>query len=86
MTIAAKYANLLYRTAAEHPKEAQGALQALVTMLKSRHLEKMLPAIYAEYQKLALHSERLAMHSESTPERERTRVLLELYRKLIATT
>ena len=86
MKIAAKYAHLLYRIAAEHPEEAAEALQALVTMLKSRHLEKMLPQIYAEYQKLTLGGERRALHVAHTPRRERTRVLLELYRKLIATT
>jgi len=86
MKIAAKYAHFLYRTAEEHPEEAAEALQALVTMLKSRHLEKMLPQIYAEYQKLTLGGERRALHVAHTPRRERTRVLLELYRKLIATT
>ena len=86
MKIAAKYSHLLYRVAEEHPEEAAEALQALVAMLKERHLEKMLPQIYAEYQKLALGDERRALHMAHTPKRERTRVLLELYRKLIATT
>lgn len=85
MTIAAKYAHLLYRVAKENPEEAAEALQALIAILAARHLEKMLPEIYAEYQKLVLHSERRKLHLASTPERERTRVLLELYRKLIAT-
>lgn len=86
MKIAATYARMLYRTAAEHPGEAAEALQTLIATLKARQVEKMLPAIYAEFQKLALHGERQALHLAITPERERTRVLLELYRKLIATT
>ena len=44
---------------------------------------KLLPMIFTEYQKLVVQKERSAMHAKVTPERERNRVLLELYRTLV---
>lgn len=57
-------------------------LAALRNLLKRRGHEKLLPRIFAEYKKLALGEERRAQAAKITPEAERTRVLLELYRKL----
>jgi hypothetical protein len=51
-------------------------------MLERRGHHKLAPSIIAEYQKLVLAKERLAKHKEETPERARTRTLLELYRAL----
>jgi hypothetical protein len=76
--IAADYAKALY--------EAGGTaahLRNLRAALKRRGHEKLLPQIFAEYKKLALGAGRLAKHKEVTPEKERTRILLELYKKLI---
>ncbi len=60
-------------------------LVKLRTLLKRRGHEKLLPKIFAEYQKLALAEKRRERAAAITPEAERTRVLLELYRKLIHT-
>lgn len=59
-------------------------LKNLRGALARRGHQKLLPRIFAEYQKLLLAQKRSSMHREVTPERERSRVLLELYRKLIA--
>ena len=53
--------------------------------LKRHGHEKLLPNVYEEYKKLLTAQERLAMHKRSTPGKERTRILLELYQKLVAT-
>lgn len=53
--------------------------------LQRRGHTKLMPQIYREYEKLLLHRDRLAAHQKVTPAQERTRVLLELYRKLINT-
>jgi hypothetical protein len=57
-------------------------LKSLREALGRRGHEKLLPQIFAEYQKIVLHRQRLALHQKATPQKERTRVLLELYRKL----
>lgn len=59
-------------------------LKALREALRRRGHEKLLPQIFAEYQKRILRRERLAMHQKVTPHIERTRTLLELYRKLVS--
>lgn len=75
--IAADYAKALYR-AGENAKNLRGLHDALAR----RGQEKLLPQIFAEYKKLVLGAERLAAHKKVTPELERTRTLLELYRTL----
>ncbi len=77
MSVHSDYAKALY---ALKDKATVAGLQAA---LKARHHEKLLPRVYSEYQKLLLQEKRLAEHKRVTPERERTRVLLELYRTLI---
>lgn len=57
-------------------------LASLRALLKRRGHEKLLPRIFSEYQKLVLGEKRLAAHKKVTPEKERTRILLELYRTL----
>ena len=51
-------------------------------LLKRRGHEKLLPRIYSEYKKLVLAEHRRAQAATITPEAEKTRILLELYRKL----
>ena len=58
-------------------------LKNLKAVLSARGHLKLLPQIYSEYEKLALGKKRLDLHKKVTPERERTRVLLELYKTLI---
>ena len=76
--IATDYAKALYQLTGK-----SDVLGNLRTVLKRRGHEKLLPQIFAEYKKLVLGAERLAKHKEVTPGKEQTRVLLELYKKLI---
>jgi len=76
--IAKEYAQALFELKAPN-------LAVVRAVLARRGHEKLLPAIYAEYQKLVLKTERLRVHGSVTPEKERARVLRELYQKLVAT-
>ncbi len=73
------YAKALYAT---NPGKTE--LTNLRAALKRRGHEKLLPRIFSEYKKLLLSAERKERAGKVTPEAERTRVLLELYRKLTA--
>ncbi len=57
-------------------------LANLREVLKRRGHEKLLPRIFSEYKKLLLAEERKKSAAKVTPEAERTRILLELYRTL----
>lgn len=59
------------------------SLQKLTEALNRRGHIKLLPQIFAEYQKLILKKERSERYLTVTPEEEHTRVLLELYKKLV---
>jgi len=73
------YAKALY---ALNPDKSH--LVSLRNLLKRRGHEKLLPRIYSEYKKLVLAEHRRTQVATVTPEAERTRVLLELYKKLVA--
>jgi hypothetical protein len=75
--IESDYAKALYAT-----NPGMKELSNLRAALKRRGHEKLLPRIYSEYKKLLLADQRRARAAEVTPEAERTRVLLELYRAL----
>lgn len=75
--IATDYAKALYQLG------DRADLNTLRGVLKRRGHEKLLPHIYTEYQKLVLAAKRLEMHKTITPEKERTRILIDLYKKLI---
>jgi hypothetical protein len=84
MNLAASYAQGLYDlTKANGPKTEY--LASLKEALSRRGHEKLLPKIFTEYQLLALKEERSDAHRSVSPEQERTRQLLTLYKKLIAT-
>jgi hypothetical protein len=74
------YAKALYQLGGK-PAHLKGLKEALAR----RKQLKLLPRILSEYQKLELRAARLATQKKVKPEEERTRVLLELYRTLIAT-
>ncbi|MSR70661.1 hypothetical protein EXS62_01320 [Candidatus Kaiserbacteria bacterium] len=76
MSLASDYAQALYALG------DRAKLGDLRGALARRGHEKLLPHIYSEYQKLVLQEHRLKEHKKVTPEKERTRVLLELYRTL----
>lgn len=78
MTLAADYAKALYKSeGAEKTRLAN-----LRAALERRGHERLLPSIFAEYERLVEHEERLTTYKETTPEQEQTRILLELYKKL----
>ena len=79
MTLAAQYARALHES--EAPDEAK--LKNLREALLRRGHEKLLPRIFTEYERLVEKKERLEEYKKVTPEKERTRILLELYKKLI---
>ena len=84
MTISTQYAKALYGLVEKNDKEGSKYLKNLRQALERRGHVKLLPQIFSEYKKLALASERTKLHKKITPESERTRMLLELYRKLTA--
>ncbi|TSC68586.1 MAG: hypothetical protein G01um101456_581 [Parcubacteria group bacterium Gr01-1014_56] len=84
MIIASQYARALYSLVKENPKTGKEFLTGLRAALKRRGHEKLLPQIFTEYKKLEVAGERRAQAQKVTPERERTRILFELYKKLIA--
>ena len=78
MTLATQYARALYASTAPDAERLSGLRAAL----KRRGHEKLLPQIFAGYTRLALQEKRLTNYKKTTPEKEQTRVLLELYKKL----
>ncbi|MES2202769.1 MAG: hypothetical protein V4474_00350 [Patescibacteria group bacterium] len=78
MELAAQYAKAL----AEVDKPTMASLRAA---LERRGHSKLLPRIFAEYEKLQLQKERRVKQQTPSKEQERTRTLLELYKKLVAT-
>ena len=75
--IAADYAKALYELG------DRANIQTLREVLARRGHGKLLPQIYAEYEKLVVARKRLEMHKAATPEKERTRILVDLYKRLI---
>lgn len=80
MTLAVQYAKALLEARHEHPRSAQKLLKNLLALLERRGHSKLLPKIFAEFEKLELRRIRVP---HETKERQRTRVLLQLYRHLI---
>lgn len=86
MNLAASYARALYEVTQDGEHKSAEVIKNFREALARRGHEKLLPKIFAEYEKLEVKKTRLAEHKKVTPEAEQTRNLLELYRKLIATT
>ena len=84
MPLARTYARVLHELVEKNPKGARIFLKNLREALKRRGHGKLLPNILSEYQKLETAGLRRAMYAEVTPEMERTRVLMQLYKKLTA--
>ncbi len=85
MTRHASYARALYDAVHEHSEKSGDYIKNLREALKRRGHEQLLPRILTAYEALELRDERNKTHQTITPEAERTRTLLELYRKLITT-
>lgn len=78
-TLATQYAKALHRAHEEHPHKSTSLMQGLHKALERRGHLRLLSRIALEYEKLELRKRRVPKES---PERERTRILLELYRHL----
>ena len=79
MNLAAQYAKALYRAHKEHPHKNTSLVRGLRTALERRGHLSLGTRIALEYEKLELHKHRAPRESA---ERERTRILLQLYRHL----
>ena len=77
MDIAQQYAKALFEI------EKPSAVSLRKALEKRGHI-KLLPRIFAEYKKLQLGQKRREQAQTINPGQERTRVLLELYKKLIS--
>ncbi len=87
MKVAATYARALFDLIEDSggSKKAATYLHNLDGVLKRRGHQRLLPQIFNQYQRLELAKQRSEKQQEVTPEQERTRTLLELYRKLTQT-
>ncbi len=84
MNAAAEYAKALREASQDHGN-AKALLANLRAALERRGHQKLLPSILNEYEKLELADARSKARSAVTPESERNRTLLELYRRLVST-
>jgi F0F1-type ATP synthase delta subunit len=79
--IAADYAKALFDISKNQTPDVRFLENARAALARRGH-SKLLPRIYAEYQKLLLARERAAARARITHAQERTRQLLALYRAL----
>ncbi len=84
MNNATQYAKALHTVVTDAKFSRSDLLSKFRVLLERRGHLRLMPRIYAEYKKLELAERRAHMHALVTPEQERTRVLLELYRKLVS--
>jgi hypothetical protein len=82
MNIATQYAKALHSLVEENPKTGGEFITQLRAALKRRGHEKLLPQILRAYERLEVGKGRIQVATAVTPERERTRILFELYKKL----
>lgn len=83
--IATDYARALYAAAQDNSEKGTQLIKNLRALLARRGHSRLLPHILTEYEKLSLRDRRRERYARVTPEAERTRVLLDLYRTLIKT-
>lgn len=82
MSISSDYARALFEAADAHPQKGTELLKNLKLLLARRGHSKLLPRVLSDYEKLFMREERAKRYARVTPDQERTRILLELYRKL----
>lgn len=82
MNLSASYARALHELVAKNPSKGSDYIKNLRHALARRGHEKLLPRIFSDYHTLTVKEERLRVHQAITPQKEQTRILLELYRKL----
>lgn len=82
MNLARQYAQALTELIQEDASKGKTYLANLKQILEKRGHEKLFPQILRQYETLETARERVAKAQEVTPERERVRVLFELYKQL----
>jgi hypothetical protein len=83
MNLADQYAKALHELVSEHPDRSDAYLVNLRQSLKRRDHEKLLPRIFEAYKIIESGQARRTRVSQTTPETRRTRMLVELYKKLL---
>ncbi len=84
MTLEAQYAQALYDLAQTSPDKAAVYLANLTNVVLQKGHTKLLPKIFTAYEHINQKKSRSRAYAQVPPEAERTRVLLELYKKLVA--
>jgi F0F1-type ATP synthase delta subunit len=84
MTQQAQYAKALYALVTAHPDKSAMYLENLRKTLERKGHQKLFPRIFREYETILARRERSKAYAATSAEDERTRVLLELYRTLVA--
>lgn len=84
MTLAYQYAKAIHELLKAEPTRSGEFVAGLRKTLAARGHERVLPRIRTELEKIQYAESRAAAARATTPERERTRVLFELYKKLTA--
>lgn len=84
MNNVAQYTRALNELVTKNPELTKKYFQNLRHVLGRRGHTKLLSRIYAEYERMELKKKRSEQYMHITPQQEQTRVLLELYRKLIS--
>jgi hypothetical protein len=85
MTIASSYARALHDLVTSEPGKSRVYIKNLHDSLTKRGYVQLLPQIVSEYQKLEVAAARSVRYAAVTPEKERVRVLLGLYKRLVET-
>ncbi len=81
MKLEEMYAQALYKV--DTTKNPTEILKAIKAALAKRGHTSLLPRIFREFEKLHLKQARTEQYKTVTQESERTRVLIELYKKLV---
>ena len=85
MTLEQQYAQALYELVSKNPARSSEYLTGLTQTLSRKGHQKLMPRIYSQYCSILERGERSKKYAAITPESERTRILVELYRTLVAT-
>ncbi len=83
MTAEKQYAIAVFELVSANPDKAEEYLANLKKTLTTKGHQKLMSRIFAEYKTIIEKKDRTKKYGVVTPESERTRVLLELYRTLL---
>ena len=84
MTLEQQYAHALHELVSKNPAKSDDYVKGLKHTLQKKGHQKLTPQIFSQYKQIIEIENRSQKYSQTTPQQERTRVLLELYRTLVA--